>query len=150
VLTLLLASTQYEKADGTRGWIETKANIHSAKLRATSNGDYHLDLDYRYRAGPRDWTGVRIAPEPTLTREAGYDYATRFRPGVIVPVWFDPAVPSSAVLERPRIFAPRLVRALGATLLAAGLSPFALQLFRDLRHRRERHRLPGLLSGRST
>lgn len=135
VISLLVGSAQNAKARATHGWVETTAQIVSAKIRATSADDYHLDLGYRYRAGPRELPGSRIALEPARTRDAVYAYAARFRPGATVPVWFDPSAPSSAVLERPRVLAPWAPSVLGIALLAAGLAPFALKAFHHLRYR---------------
>ena len=134
MVAVLVGARRTARAAATRGWIETTAQIATAKLRAEGER-YFLDLAYRYRTGPRERAGSRIALEPDLSRDAAYAYANRFRPGARVPAWFDPAAPDSVVLEQPRIPAARLPGQIGAILILAGLSPFARQLLRHLRHR---------------
>lgn len=134
VVCVFVGERRTARAEATRGWIETSATIATAKLRARG-GDYHLELAYRYRAGPREREGSRVALEPDLSRDAAYAYAERFRPGARVPAWFDPAAPESVVLERPQVPAAGLPGALGAILLLAGLAPFARQLVLHLRYR---------------
>lgn len=134
VVFLLIGEQRIARAEATEGWIETSAVISSAKLVA-HGADYHLDLSYRYRAGPRERQGGRIALEPDLSRDAAYAYAARFRPGARVTAWFDSAEPGSVVLERPNIVAPYALSIFGAALIAAGFVPFAHQLLRHLRHR---------------
>lgn len=136
VICLLVGQQRLARAHATRGWIETTATISSAKLRGSGN-DYQVDLAYRYRAGPRERQGSRIAFEPGRSREAVYGYAERFRPGARVPAWFDPAAPDSVVLEQPKVAAPWAPTIIGAALAVAGLLPFARQAWRHLRHRRE-------------
>lgn len=135
VVFLLVGGRRIARSEATRGWIETSARIASAKIRATGDGEYHVDLDYRYRAGPRELRSTRIAFEPALSRDAAYAYAERFRPGARVPAWFDPAAPGSAVLEHPDVPFAWGPGAFGALLIAIGLLPFGRQLFRLLRHR---------------
>ena len=136
---VLIGQHRLARANATRGWAETTAIISSAKLHG-GGSQYHLDLAYRYRAGPKERQGARIALEPRLTRDAAYAYAERFRPGARVPAWFDPAAPESVVLERPDIPAPWAPTLLGAALIIAGLVPFGAQLFRHLRYRLELRR----------
>jgi len=142
VCALLIGERRAARAHATRGWIETSATILAAKLDARGQ-DYRLLLDYRYRAGPSERSGRRIALESDLSRDGAYAYAARFRPGSRVPAWFDPAAPDSVVLERPRIAAPRAPGLLGAALIAIGLAPFARQAARLIRHRIELRRLAG-------
>ncbi len=131
---LLLGRHRVARAEATRGWIETTAVISGAKLVAQGQ-EYRLELAYRYRTGPRERPGGRIALEPDLSREVVYAQASRFRPGARVPAWFDPAAPDSVVLLRPEVAAPRAPGLVGALLLVIGLSPFLRQLSRHLRHR---------------
>ena len=137
VVCLLIGQQRLARANATKGWIETNAVISSAKLSAQGQ-NYHVDLLYRYRAGPRERHGSRVALEPDLSREAAYAYAAKFRPGTRVTAWFDPAAPESVVLERPAIPLPRAPGLFGAALLVAGIAPFALQLARHLRYRATR------------
>lgn len=134
MICLLVGQHRLARAEATRGWAETSALIGSAKLRG-SGDDYHLDLSYRYRAGPREREGARIALEPDRTRDGAYRYAERFRPGARVPAWFDPAAPDSVVLEQPAVAAPWAPTLAGALLLAGGLLPFARQAIRHLCYR---------------
>lgn len=143
VVCLLVGERSLAHARATEGWMKTSATIVSAKLRAAGK-DYHLDLAYRYRAGPREHQGARLALDPALSREAAYAYAERFRPGAKVPAWFDPAAPESVVLERPNDDASSVPRTLGALLLVAGLAPFVVQLTRLLRYRLALRRVGGL------
>lgn len=140
IIFLFVGENRLARASATRGWIETNAQIVSAKIRATVGGEYHVDLAYRYRAGPRERQSTRIALEPVLTREAAYAYAERFRPGARVPAWFDPAAPGASVLEHPNVPLAWAPSAFGVLLIAIGLLPFGRQLLRVLRHRIELRR----------
>jgi hypothetical protein len=137
-LALLLGETQVGRAEATRGWVETEAEILSAAIRSDDAGRYHLDLAYRYRAGPRLREGKRLALEPSAEREAVFAAAARYRPGARVGAWFDPAAPGSAVLERPDVPLPRAGTVAGAVLLLGALSPPGWQLLRRRAHRRAR------------
>jgi hypothetical protein len=143
VVLLLIGEQRIARAEATEGWIETSAVISSAKLAAQGE-DYHLDVLYRYRAGPRERQGTRIALEPDLSRDAAYAYAARFRPGARVTAWFDSAEPESVVLDRPNIAAPYALSIIGGALVAAGLMPFAHQLLRQLRYRIALRRASGI------
>lgn len=134
IACLLVGERRLARAGATRGWMETTAVIATATLRGSGN-DYHLDLSYRYRAGPREHQGSRLALEPVRSREAVYAAAERFRPGARVRAWFDPAAPESAMLELPNVAAPWAPSVCGMVLTAAGLAPLVRQLFRRLRYR---------------
>lgn len=141
-LVLLVGLRQNTRIGVTRHWIETTGTVETAKLRSAANPAggtaYHLDLAYRYRAGPQIRESRRIALRPDFSREAAFAYAARYRPGATVPVWFDPAAPGSAVLEHEQSGLITVLFAYAALLLGAGLLgslPLLPHFVRVFRHR---------------
>ncbi len=146
-LVLFVGLRENARIGVTRHWIQTTGTVQSAALRSVADPAggtaYHLDITYRYQAGPRMRESRRIALRPALSREAAFAHAARYRPGATVPVWFDPAAPGSAVLEHEQSRLITVLFAYSALLLGAGVLgalPLLPHLVRVLRHRHARAR----------
>jgi hypothetical protein len=148
------AMARWRSADGTLRRVDLVPE--PGGRRGTTPG-WAIVLDYRWEADgvPRQgdrlavgrrWTELRAEADAWVSALVGHDAPlTRLHGGgerrdvsVPVVVWFDPADPSRAVLDRRDWGGPRdLARATGAGFLLVGLVGLALVGFGWLRGRRQ-------------
>lgn len=107
----------------TTRWPRVSGELLDARRVAGARGTT-LRVRYRYVVGGREYVGERQAiggAAPFATpEEAGEEVRRRHRPGSAVSVFYDPADPSSAVLEPGVGFLSYVGAILGLSLLALG------------------------------
>jgi hypothetical protein len=89
------------------------------KLNAKNRMRYHGRARYQYSVGGKEYTSERTSfgEDPRNTEEEAIDAMARFRPGKIVPVYYNPRDPAIAVVI-PGMFAHQIA----AVLMLVGLS----------------------------
>jgi hypothetical protein len=121
------------RARGARAWQVADGTVVSSQVRTTTRGlrsparhDYFANVGTEFSAGGVRDTAWRVG----LTRNAGSaaaadSVAARYSVGARVPVFYDPARPWEAVLERdvPPVPLPRFV--FGAALVAGAFALLA-------------------------
>lgn len=139
---LAAAGARWPTAPGTI----TASSVIEEKIKETRNDDdrsfvrtvlrYQIDLRYAYKVGARDFVGtvVGFGWEAVYgLRDVAEKAAARYAPGQRVSVYYDPALPSNAVLEpdnRAGTLAPLVVAVLFAVTGALFLLLFMKADFR--------------------
>jgi hypothetical protein len=129
VLIMVACSIGIDRASETSSWHQTQGQITSAKatapfgLRRRGNRNYHVNITYAYRVGDAEYVSSRVSG--VETGEDGRQIVRRYPAGATVPVYYNPANPSEAVLEagvpgRMWIYVvASIASALGATVAGA-------------------------------
>jgi hypothetical protein len=119
------------RALASRDWVATHGRVvEAAAMRGTVNmaprGVWYpagLRITYTYTVDGRRYRGRRSSwhgHAPTL--DAAVDMARRYEPGTRVTVWYNPAAPHEAVLERGVGPGNVLGVGLGMALFAVGMT----------------------------
>ena len=87
----------------TRNWPETSGEVLSFQLTRSYLGDFFAGIRYRFQVGGVDYTGETIRPGGRMTfrsKRLAKELEERFKPGLNVPVYYNPDNPEECCLDR--------------------------------------------------
>lgn len=96
----LLARRAERLLEASRHWPSVTGQILKSRIVRSFNSMRLHEIDYAYRAGGRDLRSSRIGFAWSGSAISEAEVATRYPVGGEVTVWYDPANPEYAVVER--------------------------------------------------
>jgi Protein of unknown function (DUF3592) len=99
---------------------ESNAAVYNVGL-TDRRADYWMpNVRYEYTVNGQLFTGTTIAYGRSFSRKRAVEFAERFHPGTKVTVYYDPKIPSHAVLERGAYDVQILYAGIGAATVLIG------------------------------
>lgn len=112
-----------KKLEKTLSWPETSGEVLSFQLTRSYLGDFFAGIRYKYQVDGVDYIGDAIRPGGRMTfrskRMAG-ELESRYRSGVVVPVFYNPDNPAECCLDREQTAAGRSALYWGLAIVALG------------------------------
>ena len=123
---ILFAVRNSRRAQASLAWPSVPGRITSSEVITISgrNEDTHTPrVHYEYTVGGRTYTGRRIAfgGIRSFSQNAAMLLVEKFKPGTQAEVFYDPAAPDDAVLERRTGSSSLLLWAPGVLFILVGL-----------------------------
>lgn len=86
-----------------RNWPETRGKVQSFLLTRSYLGDFFASIRYGYQVDGVDYVGETIRPGGRMTfrsKRLAKELEDRYKPGVTVPVYYNPADPTECCIDR--------------------------------------------------
>ncbi len=109
--------------DKIRTWPETSGEILSFQLTRSYLGDFFAGIKYAYRVDGVDYTGETIRPGGRMSfrsKRLARELENRYRPGVSVPVYYNPQDPGECCIDRDQTAAGNNAIFWGLAVVALG------------------------------
>ena len=106
-----------------RAWPETSGEILSFQLTRSYLGDFFASIKYAYRVDGVDYTGETIRPGGRMSfrsKRLARKLEDRYRPGVSVPVFYNPHDPGECCIDRDQTAAGNNAVFWGLAVVALG------------------------------
>lgn len=107
----------------TRTWPEVEGEVLSFQLSRSYLGDFFASIRYRYRINGVDYTGESIRPGGRMTfrsKRLARELESRYRPGVSVPVYYNPDNPAECCIDREQTAAGNSAMYWGLAVVVLG------------------------------
>ena len=104
-------------------WPETRGEILSFQLTRSYLGDFFASIKYAYRVDGVDYTGETIRPGGRMSfrsKRLARELENRYRPGVIVAVYYNPEDPGECCIDREQTAAGNNAVFWGLAVVALG------------------------------
>lgn len=127
ILFLFLAKRNAKRAEESLAWLSTRGVITSSMLASFDSDDspttYQPKVEYEYTVANQPYTGKRIAfgIAGSSSEAAARKVVLQYAIGSAVEVFYNPAKPSDAVLERSAATSNKVFWIMGGVFIVAGL-----------------------------
>lgn len=114
------ASKSLEKI---HAWPETSGTVQSFQLTRSYLGDFFAGISYRYQVDGVNYTGRTIRPGGRMmfrSKRLARELENRYKPGVTVPVYFNPDDPAECCIDRDQTAAGNSAVYWGLAVVALG------------------------------